>query len=55
MSVALFGTIDEILSNFLFENYFFIPCLSGDLLHLENNELIYLAKHDKSNVSSMSP
>jgi len=54
MSISLFGTPDETVSNSLFENYFFIPRLSGDLLHHENNEFIYLAKHDKNNVSNMS-
>jgi hypothetical protein len=54
MPIALFGTLDETLSNSLFENYFFIPRLSPDLLHRENNVLIYLAKRDKMSVSHTS-
>ena len=51
MSVAFFRTLHETLSNSLFEYYFFIPRLSPDLLHHENNELIHLAKYDKRSVS----
>ena len=54
MSIALFGTSDKNLSTSSFENYFFIPRLSPNLLRHENKELIYLAKHDKSSVSHTS-
>ena len=50
MSIVLFSTLRETLANSLFENHFFIPRLSPDLLHHENNQLIYLAKHDKKSV-----
>ena len=54
MPIALFGTLDDIPSNSFFENYIFIQLLSPDLLHHENNELIYLAKRDKRIVSQKS-